>query len=221
MANWFINIHWYFRHGCKKGAILLTVLETVHLMSEHPWERRAEQSLFLQWSPKPVTGHTHKRLYEYGRRIKTWWMSWCPCRASSDVSRTLPGGKAELADGDSPTLHTWDRDGAGRQCGHSWSLLRWVALAAEAQLSHSPAQPEPGHHSTALSTPAVPAPSCFCDSGDALSDESINYTLGTNYCYTILEFSGRMAHLQVPSGFHKAFYFKSTQLINLVDILHR
>lgn len=64
MANWFINIHWYFKHGRKKGDILLIVLETVHLMSEHPWERKAEESLLLQWSPKPVTGHTHNQIYD-------------------------------------------------------------------------------------------------------------------------------------------------------------
>lgn len=157
MVNWFINIHWYFRHGCKKGDILLTILETVHLMSEHPWERRAEQSLLLQQSPKPVTGHTHKQIYDYGRRRKTWWMSLCLCRALSDDSRSLPGGEAELADGNSRTLHAWDRDRAGRKCGHSWSLPRWAALAAEAQLSLSPAHAWARALHTALTTYAVRA----------------------------------------------------------------
>lgn len=68
-------------------------------------------------------------------------------------------------------------------------------------------------------------PAASYDSGEALPDEGINYALGTNKhswlpCYTILQFPGRKALLQVLSGFHKAFYFKSTQLINLVDILH-
>lgn len=157
MANWFINIHWYFKHGCKKRRYF-TVLETVHLMSEHLWERRAEESLLLQWSPKPVTGPMHKQISVYGRGRQTWWMSLHLCRVS-----VMSAGAAWLGG----WAGRWEQprsarpgQGWGGQQGHSRSLPRWVALAAEAQLSHSPALPEPGT-ALSLSTHAAHAPSCL------------------------------------------------------------
>lgn len=214
MVNWFINIHWYFRHGCKKGDILLTVLETVHLMCQSISEK--EELRRVSYCSEVLNQsqvHPHKQIYDYGRRRKTWWMILCLCRVFRHVNRIQPGGEAELADGNSLTLHTWDRDRAGRQRGHSWSLPSFGCWGTTVPLP-SPCLSQ-GTAAELWVLMLFMLPAAFYDSGEALPDEGINHALGINNyswlpCYTILELLGRMARLKMFSGFHKAFYFQST-----------
>lgn len=168
MANWFINIHWYFRHGHKK--------ETFYWPGNRAFNIRA--SLRKEsWGEAPVAksfpsnskvwkhvhrSHSNRSTTVAGEEKYDGWA--CVCL---ELRVTFPGTCLWWG--------TWDGARASRRHEHGWSLSRRAGLAAQPT-------PEPGLHITALSILMLPA--VFYDSGEGPPDEGINYALGTiNYLW--------------------------------------